>query len=96
MSDIELLIDFHVNAKRQGPGSDTDTLKVLGFIGIDPKKPLKILDIGCGSGAQTLTLAQYLEVKITAVDLYPKFLDKLNERARYLKKMAFHHLGFSS
>jgi cyclopropane fatty-acyl-phospholipid synthase-like methyltransferase len=84
MSDIELLIDFHVGAKRQGPGSDTDTLKALGFIGIDPKKPLTILDIGCGSGAQTLTLAQHLKGKITAVDLYPKFLDKLNERARSL------------
>lgn len=84
MTEIELLIDFHVDAERQGPGSDADTLKALSFIDIDHNKPLKIADIGCGSGAQTMTLAQNLEGMITAVDLFPDFLVKLKERAKSL------------
>ncbi|ODS49997.1 MAG: type 11 methyltransferase [Halanaerobium sp. 4-GBenrich] len=51
MTEIELLIDFHKNAKRQGPGSSADTLKALNLIGISKNKNLKIVDIGCGSGA---------------------------------------------
>jgi ubiquinone/menaquinone biosynthesis C-methylase UbiE len=85
MTEIELLIDFHVNAKRQGPGSEQDTLKALSFIDINPEKNLRIADIGCGSGAQTLTLAKELNVKLTAVDLFPDFLVKLKERAKTLK-----------
>jgi ubiquinone/menaquinone biosynthesis C-methylase UbiE len=45
------------------------------------EKPLKIADIGCGTGAQTLTLAKHINGRITAVDLFPEFLDKLDERA---------------
>jgi len=82
MTEMELLIDFHKNAERQGPGSASDTLKALNFIDIEPKRPLKIADIGCGTGAQTITLAQNLEGQITAVDLFPVFLTQLKERAR--------------
>jgi SAM-dependent methyltransferase len=85
MTETKLLIDFHVDAKRQGPGSAEDTLKALSFIDINPADFLKIADIGCGSGAQTLTLAQNINGSIDAVDLYPAFLVKLNERARTLK-----------
>ena len=84
MTEIELLIDFHVNAERQGPGSDEDTLKALSFIDINPDKTLRIADIGCGSGAQTITLAKNLNGKITAVDLFSDFLIKLEERAKVL------------
>ncbi len=84
MTEIELLIDFHVGAERQGPGSDEDTLKALSFIDINLEKSLKIADIGCGSGAQTLTLAKNLNGSINAVDLFPEFLIKLNERAKTL------------
>jgi len=84
MTELELLIDFHVDAERQGPGSDEDTIKALNFININPEKSLKIADIGCGSGAQTLTLAQNLNGSITAVDLFPDFLTKLNDRAKKL------------
>ena len=84
MTEMELLIDFHVNAKRQGPGSDEDTLKALSFIDINHAESLKIADIGCGSGAQTLTLAQNINGSIDAVDLFPAFLVKLNEQAKTL------------
>ncbi len=81
---MELLIDFHIDAERQGPGSDEDTLKALNFIDINPDTLLKIADIGCGSGSQTLLLAKNLNGKITAVDIFPEFLLKLNERAKTL------------
>ncbi len=81
MTDFELLIDFHVNADRQGPGSREDSLKALSFINNDKNRTMKIADIGCGSGAQTIILAENLNVRITAVDLFPEFLDRLNQRA---------------
>lgn len=82
MTELELLIDFHVDAERQGPGSPSDTLKALSFIDIEPNKPLRVADIGCGSGAQTITLAQIIEGQIIAVDLFPEFLAKLNSKSR--------------
>lgn len=81
---MQLLIDFHKDAERQGPGSHEDTLRALSFTELDNRKHLKVLDIGCGSGAQTLSLAQNLNAEITAVDLFPEFLNKLNIRAQKL------------
>jgi len=80
--ELELLIDFHKNAERQGPGSTNETVKALGLIPLDHDKPLNVVDIGCGTGAQTLTLAQNLNGKITAVDLFPEFLEKLKRRSK--------------
>ena len=43
----------------------------------------KILDIGCGSGMQTLTLARYFpDSQITASDIHQPFLDELPKRAK--------------
>jgi cyclopropane fatty-acyl-phospholipid synthase-like methyltransferase len=78
MTELELLIDFHKDAKRQGPGSASDTLKALNLIDISKNKNLKIADIGCGSGAQTVTLAQNIDGQITAVDLFPELLRKVD------------------
>lgn len=82
MTELELLIDFHKDAKRQGPGSTADTLKALNLIDISKNQDLKIADIGCGSGAQTLTLAQNINGRITAVDLFPEILRKVDIKAK--------------
>lgn len=84
MTEIELLIDLHKDAERQGPGSYSDTLKALSFIDFEKGKPLKVADIGCGSGAQTIALAQNTIGEITAVDLFPVFLAELNEKSEKL------------
>ncbi|MCW9097969.1 MAG: class I SAM-dependent methyltransferase, partial [Ignavibacteriaceae bacterium] len=79
-----LIIDLHKNSKRQGPGSEGETLKALGFMRLPSGRKLKMADIGCGSGGQTITLAQKVNGQVIAVDLFPKFLDELNERSERL------------
>ena len=81
MDDLELLIDFHREGPRQGPGSDAATELALRIAGVDPTAPLTIADIGCGTGASTLVLAQRLNAQITAVDLFDAFLGVLQQRA---------------
>lgn len=84
MTELELIVDLHKNSERQGPGSEKETLKALEFINLPADRKLKVADIGCGSGGQTITLAQNLNAQITAVDLFPEFLDELNEKSQKL------------
>jgi ubiquinone/menaquinone biosynthesis C-methylase UbiE len=82
MTELELLVDFHIGAERQGPGSQATTLSAINFMNIKNNKNLKIADIGCGTGAQTITLAKNLSGQIIAVDLLPAFLEKLNYKSK--------------
>lgn len=79
MTELEFIIDLHKHSGRQGPGSEEETLKALSFINLPQNRQLNIADIGCGTGAQTRTLAKHINGQITAVDLFPDFLDELNE-----------------
>jgi SAM-dependent methyltransferase len=82
VDEFELLLDLHKGANRQGPGGDSETEKSIGLAGIDRDAPLKIADIGCGTGSSTLTLARLLNAKITAVDFLQDFIDVLVNRAQ--------------
>jgi ubiquinone/menaquinone biosynthesis C-methylase UbiE len=82
MNEIELIIDLHKDAERQGPGSEEDTLTALKLLNLQMDRPVQIADIGCGTGGQTMTLAKNLNAHITAIDVLPGFLRKLNEKAR--------------
>ncbi len=84
MEDYRLLTDLHKNAKRQGPGGDAETEKVLSLAMIDRAAPLKIADIGCGTGASTMLLARLLQAQITAVDFLPDFLEVLEVNAKHM------------
>ncbi|BFM16193.1 class I SAM-dependent methyltransferase [Maricurvus nonylphenolicus] len=79
--DLQLLIDLHKGEYRQGPGADQETEKAIRLANIDPKTPYNIADIGCGTGASTLTLARTLNCEITAVDFLDQFLEELQRRA---------------
>jgi len=81
MDEMQLLIDLHIKADRQGPGGDAETEQAMHLGSVDRSAALNIADIGCGTGASTLVLAQNLNAHITAVDFLPPFLEVLEERA---------------
>ena len=82
MDDLRLLIDLHRDGDRQGPGGDAETRLAIALSGLQGARALRVADIGCGSGASTLVLAQALDAAITAVDLFPEFLERLAARVR--------------
>lgn len=84
VTELDLIIDLHKNSDRQGPGSEHDTLKALNFLNLPTDQNLKVADIGCGSGGQTISVAKNINGQITAVDLFPAFLNELNEKSQKL------------
>ena len=78
--DLNIIYDFFSDTERQGPGSPRETLKALGFIpGISAK--WKIADLGCGTGGQTMVLAENTPCTITGVDTWPGFIERFNQNA---------------
>lgn len=78
--DFNLICEYFSYNKRQGPGSTEASLKALSMIGSLPCAA-KIADIGCGTGASTVVLAKALGLEVTAIDLFPQFIDILRARA---------------
>ncbi len=64
---------------RQGPGSRESTERALRFLP-SLESSQRILDIGCGSGTQTIDLAGQTEAQIVAVDSHPPFVDQFAKR----------------
>ena len=81
MEEYQLLIDLHKRAKRQGPGGDAETKKAIDLAMLDQSAPLKIADIGCGTGSSAMLLARSLNAQITAVDFLPDFIEVLKTKA---------------
>lgn len=81
--DFNLIAEYFSNLERQGPGSNEITLKALSFIDKLTSES-QIVDLGCGSGGQTMVLAQNAPGQITGIDLFPKFIDLFNMNARKL------------
>lgn len=81
--DVALICEYFSSMDRQGPGSQEATLRALSFID-NMHKESSIADLGCGTGGQTIVLAQNTPGKITAIDLFPGFIDKLNDNAQKL------------
>ncbi len=80
--DVTLISAMFEGLPRQGPGSDESTVRACSCIPSSFRVG-KILDIGCGSGMQTLALAQYFpDSKVTAIDIHRPFLDELRKRAK--------------
>jgi len=79
--DFNLICEYFLQSERQGPGSPEVTLKALSFIeGLTEKS--KIADIGCGTGGQTMVLAQNTPCEITGIDLFPGFINQFNQNAQ--------------
>jgi SAM-dependent methyltransferase len=79
---LDLLVDLHIDGERQGPGSDEVTRRAIELAGLVGASDLAIADIGCGTGASTLVLAQDLDAHVTGVDVLPPFLARLADSAR--------------
>jgi SAM-dependent methyltransferase len=78
---IELLVELHDGLPRLGPGNTGCTLRALAMCEHLPAAP-DVLDVGCGTGAQTLDLASATDGQITAADLFASFLTQLEANAR--------------
>ncbi len=79
--DFNLICDYFSTLERQGPGSPEVTIKALSFID-NLRDDSKIADIGSGTGGQTMILASHTTGHITAVDLFPTFIDLLDSNIR--------------
>lgn len=79
--DFNLICEYFSNVERQGPGSPEITLKALSFIDNLTEGSL-IADLGCGTGGQTMTLAQNVRGQITGLDLFPDFIRIFNRNAQ--------------
>jgi len=81
MDELQLLAALHKDGRRQGPGGEAATRLAMTLSGLEAAEGLKIADIGCGTGASTLVLAQHLDAHITGVDFLPDFLGRLEVEA---------------
>ncbi len=79
----EVFFEVHSGLPREGPGDPACTRRAFASIRGLPERP-RILDLGCGSGAQTLELARLCLGTIVAVDNHEPFLGQLRERAARL------------
>jgi len=68
----EVLYELFRDMPRQGPASNECTRRAYEHLSNLPKQP-QILDIGCGSGMQTLELARISSGQVTALDKLPAF-----------------------
>ena len=68
---------------RQGPGHLASARKALRYCENLPNTP-EILDLGCGTGAQTFQLAELTQGSIVAVDQYSASIEKLNQKLAQL------------
>ncbi len=81
MEDVTgFFFDLFHTLPQQGPGDTRSTHMAWSMLRDLPPQP-RILDIGCGSGRQTLDLAAITGGPITAVDIHRPFLDELRQRA---------------
>ena len=77
----DLLLETHIGLERQGPGSPETVMKALGFLGSLDRFE-QVADLGCGTGGQTMLLAEYLPGHIAALDMFPAFIDELKKKAK--------------
>jgi ubiquinone/menaquinone biosynthesis C-methylase UbiE len=81
MQGIEYVYELCEELPRCGPGDIEHTRRAFHAMPLRAEHPF-ILDIGCGTGAQTIVLAKISNGKIIALDNHQAFLDILMERAK--------------
>lgn len=74
------ILAFFAQLPRQSPGSAEQTAAALSLVPELPANP-RVADLGCGTGAATLVLAERLNAPVVAVDQTPEFLEALQAEA---------------
>jgi len=77
----ECFFEIYNGLPREGPGDVRSTRRAYRMLEGLPERP-RFLDVGCGSGMQTIELAKISNAEITALDIYQPFLDELERRAK--------------
>ena len=78
-----LFFEMFSGLPRQGPGDAASTLRALALVpGIGSET--RILDIGCGTGAQTCVLARHSPARLAAIDSHAPFIEVLKRTAEDL------------
>ncbi len=80
-SSDERIFELCEGLPRQGPGCAEATRRAFKMLPVAAGRP-DILDIGCGSGAQTIELALCSGGRVTAVDIHEPFLRALQTAAQ--------------
>lgn len=84
MENLDLIFElYNEKLPRQGPGDNPSTRKAFSYLTEIPSNCC-ILDVGCGSGMQTLELARLVNGKILALDNHQPYLDELEKKAKSL------------
>jgi len=76
MDPDSLFFELYHTLPRQGPGDNESTRKAFSYLKDLPPR-ITLLDVGCGSGMQTIQLAKLINGHITAIDIHEPFLRKL-------------------
>jgi ubiquinone/menaquinone biosynthesis C-methylase UbiE len=77
---LDILYEIFGDLPRQGPGDEGSTRRAFAMLKGLPDRP-EILDVGCGSGAQTMVLASLCRGRITATDVFPQFIEVVRRKA---------------
>jgi ubiquinone/menaquinone biosynthesis C-methylase UbiE len=73
------MADLYGPLPRQGPGSAAVTREAFSLLAPLPERPL-VLDVGCGTGAQTMELAKLTAGHVIALDIFEWALDRVAEK----------------
>lgn len=74
-----VFFEVHSGLPREGPGDPQSTRRAFACLRDLPDRP-RVLDLGCGPGAQTLELAELCAGEIIAVDNHAPFIEGLRRR----------------
>jgi len=78
---IAALTNLFYGLDHKGPGDADFSRSILKSLSTLPLKP-RIADLGCGSGASALLLAQHYQNTVMAVDSSSAFIEELKARAK--------------
>ena len=69
-----LFFELFTGLPRQGPGDDASTLKALALVP-DVGPDTRVLDLGCGTGRQTRTLAGGSPARFVGIDNHLPYVE---------------------